>query len=973
MLSRDAETSALKKVLASAVSGLGASLLLEGGVGSGKSVLVRAALRFARDAGFEVVSTRARQAEQSLPGSLLDQVHDQLRTAAGASPERDRIRTAADAVPECEPDGAPEQDDTCAQIHRMHQLVTALASRRPVLITVDDLQWTDQDSLQWLAHLMARLDGLPVALVAALAYGYTKPKPHTPPRHPGASSLAGVASDFHRRMVIRNLDADSVAYLMSTAFGEPVHSETALALYRSTAGNPFLVHAVLREISHNRGDAPHPDAADISVLGSVEIAEMFAARCAWIPGVGKVLDAVAVLDRSARAPLVADIAEIPDTAAADMLQMLTRWGVLHDHPTGVGFAQPVVRESFLIAMPPSDRARLHTTSAAALHNQAAPAEQITGHLLRAAPSDQPWAHRMLTEAADDALARGAYTEAGACLRRALEGTGPEPGVLRRLGQVELADDPVAAAARFRQALHLMRADDQAWGQVLAELVQALVLAGDISEALRTAHRAAADLERAETAGETGPARDAGRGAGAIRDLLVLLDSREVPGGPRTSSPPRPVPAPDPSSRAPWVRLTEYALAAVHAQQSGTRRKEAVHYARLGLGEPLDPAGPRTALRLQLALVLSHAGEHAEALKACRTLGDELPPRAHALSTLAGAVRAECAYHAGHLREAVDTAYEALERGGDQEWLGSLQARWWLGGTLFDLGNPKGAGRLLLDSGPADRTPDMALPALLFHRGRLHCAQGRTEAGLADLEECGRRLDTLGWADSVRYPWRSAAALAHAELGRTDVAGQLAEEELALARNWGAAHTIGGALRVLGVLTPGKGRGELLAEAATILNDSGATVEEARVLRDLGRELMRTRRTREAREQLRAALALAERSGAGMLVEELRRDLMEAGAKPRRETEIGPESLTPAERRAALLAAEGLTNKEIALRLFVTRRTVEMHLSRVYRKLSISDRRHLSTAVGAACLPDSPPEPTRTCTVGSDHTCRRKAA
>lgn len=80
-----------------------------------------------------------------------------------------------------------------------------------------------------------------------------------------------------------------------------------------------------------------------------------------------------------------------------------------------------------------------------------------------------------------------------------------------------------------------------------------------------------------------------------------------------------------------------------------------------------------------------------------------------------------------------------------------------------------------------------------------------------------------------------------------------------------------------------------------------------------------------------------------LVDDLRADLTSAGARPRR-VETGLDALTPAEYRTAVLAAEGLTNQEIADRLFVTRRTVELHLTRVYRKLSLSGRADLPAAV-----------------------------
>ena len=101
----------------------------------------------------------------------------------------------------------------------------------------------------------------------------------------------------------------------------------------------------------------------------------------------------------------------------------------------------------------------------------------------------------------------------------------------------------------------------------------------------------------------------------------------------------------------------------------------------------------------------------------------------------------------------------------------------------------------------------------------------------------------------------------------------------------------------------------------------------------------------ARAALREALALAQRLGHCDLARDAREELRVAGARPRRELLTGVESLTAAERRVADAAATGASNREIAARLFLSPKTVEMHLGRVYRKLDIGSRRELLGALG----------------------------
>jgi DNA-binding NarL/FixJ family response regulator len=132
----------------------------------------------------------------------------------------------------------------------------------------------------------------------------------------------------------------------------------------------------------------------------------------------------------------------------------------------------------------------------------------------------------------------------------------------------------------------------------------------------------------------------------------------------------------------------------------------------------------------------------------------------------------------------------------------------------------------------------------------------------------------------------------------------------------------------------------LRESVAVLERSMMRLERAKALASLGAMLRRKREPTEAREPLREALELADACGAKPLVEFARTELYATGARPRTEAASGLGALTASERRVASLAAEGNSNRDIAQALFVTPKTVEVHLSNAYRKLGIRSRREL---------------------------------
>lgn len=138
----------------------------------------------------------------------------------------------------------------------------------------------------------------------------------------------------------------------------------------------------------------------------------------------------------------------------------------------------------------------------------------------------------------------------------------------------------------------------------------------------------------------------------------------------------------------------------------------------------------------------------------------------------------------------------------------------------------------------------------------------------------------------------------------------------------------------------------LREAVDTLDQSGARLEHARALVNLGIGLRSRGEPEAAREPLTEGLDLAHRCGAVLLAEQARSELVATGARPRREAMSGPAALTPAELRTARMAAEGLTNREIAQALFVSTKTVEWQLSHAYSKLGIKGRGELSSTFAA---------------------------
>ena len=189
---------------------------------------------------------------------------------------------------------------------------------------------------------------------------------------------------------------------------------------------------------------------------------------------------------------------------------------------------------------------------------------------------------------------------------------------------------------------------------------------------------------------------------------------------------------------------------------------------------------------------------------------------------------------------------------------------------------------------------------------------------------------------------------------------MARDELERARAFGAPRATGTALRTLGLVEGGgkEGLGRL-ADAVRLLESSEGRLEHGFALYELGAAQRRANQRAEAREPLRAALDIAVKLDAVRLRRRAEEELRATGARPRRLVLSGLDSLTASERRVARLGTEGRTNREIAQSLFVTARTIEGHLTAIYRKLEITSRDELPAALATGSNPPQAAAPLRT--------------
>jgi DNA-binding CsgD family transcriptional regulator len=602
------------------------------------------------------------------------------------------------------------------------------------------------------------------------------------------------------------------------------------------------------------------------------------------------------------------------------------------------FAHPLLRGAVYSEIAVTELAEAHGRAARLLAESHESAGRVAEHLLATAPAGDDWVVDQLRSAAGEATAAGAPESAATYLRRAL--TEPPPpeakaATLLELGSAEFSTGQLTWQHHLEEAVEAAN-DDMTRVAAALLFASALGFHERLGEAVEVCDHVAASLDGREPEAQL-----------VLESMAVacaLLDATVAPSlADRAAAL---------LKRAGELSVPRHALAV--AAYVGALANEPAEWAA-DLARRAVDAGPRPLPELgeppwfastMIALFYAERWDEAQSLLDAAVA----EARAAADGLVLPSVLAERAWLG--LRRSDLTAAEADSRalleapGSSAPLLYRLLAMGVLVAALVERGELDQA-EAALESVSADLHSTSQTAGVLRHaRGRLRFAQRRLGEALDDFRAAGE-IATRTLAPSPTFvPWRSDGALAELALGDTEAARCLSEEELELARAFGAPRALGVALRAAALVAGGQ-RGEaLLREAIEVLGGPDTRLEQARARADLGAVLRRSNRRVEARGMLRQAVDAAHRVGAEPLAVVAETELRATGARPRRVMLTGLEALTASERRIAELAAEGLTNAQIAQTLFVTARTVEGHLTNVFLKLDVKARIELPAALAA---------------------------
>jgi DNA-binding CsgD family transcriptional regulator/tetratricopeptide (TPR) repeat protein len=914
--------------------GGGQVVVVEGPGGIGKSRLLAAARDMAAAEGLRTLVALGAELERTFPFGVIRQLLDPVMES-GLRPEL-LDGSAALAAPIFEPaaggQNEPGADTLFARLHGLSWLVANLAERERIALVVDDAQWADPPSLRALAFIARRLEDQDVLLVAGL--------------RPTEDPLVAELSRLSYATVLRPqaLSPAGVDSWVRDAFEETTDAAFAAAVTEATGGNPFLVGELVHEVKAAELAPRATTASRVAGLGPRGVADAILARVPYLPEPATaVARALCVLGDGRSLAEVAAFAGIDERDAAAAAVALERAGIL-DSASGLRFVHPIIRQAVHEQLPKVERSVQHDRAAAFLRERGAPAGEVAAHLLEAEPRGDAATAELLRAAATEALSLGDPATASALLRRALAepphdrhraelqrelgtaatlaGDADAQDVLRRsLTLAATAEDRVVAA----MALVSVNAFSAGAGDVIDELERAL-------EALPVQH----PLSEVADAVLIAPAQARSSIRARLTSRLEALPvAAGAPAGPR-----------------------EFAGLVWHSYRRSAELGDpagGMELAQRALAASPALPGDLLALMHNIAAVAFMAGEHDDEAVAAygRLLAAARGAGSPSLVASFVAARSVAHLHLGALAAAEADATEGLdlqsEVAGAETVLGVCTAVAVQAG--IELGRPARDLTRLIDAVEADLD--------LLPDNQPVVAQGALALALGDPEQAAARFlaagqDAPGWGrDCPRLvPWRSGAALALAALERTEEAAALAQEEAEIARTAGLAGAQGAALRVLGRVGDPALRRSRLEAAVEALQHGPSPLALAKGLLDLGAEVRRRGERTASRALLARAYELATGCGSVLVADEARKELGSSARRVSTTPGTGTASLTPSERRIADLAVAGHTNREIAQQLFLSPKTVETHLSSVFRKLDIRSRRRLADHLRA------PPDPTR---------------
>lgn len=928
LLERDRELDRLDDALACARQGSGVAAIVEGDAGIGKTALLASAQARAAESGMLVLAARGTELEAGYPFGLVRQCFEPtLRAAEPAERERLLSGAAKLATPAVMDVPAEPSAASFGVLHGLYWLAANLAERQPLLIAIDDAHWADEPSLRFLAHLLGRIESLPAALIVA-----TRPVPQ--PADQPSVLIELLADSHHELLTPAPLGEIAVAALLQRDHPESVEIEFARACHHASGGNPFLLTELERTLREERVPFSAAGAARVGEVTPPQIARAVRARLGRThPGAQALARAAVVLGDGSPLELVGELAELDPAVATEAADDLGAAGLIEPGRV-LRFRHPLLRSAVAGSSTLADSQRTHRAAIRLLRARDAPPERIAVHLLATTPTGESADLDALRHAATRAFDRGAPEGAIPLLRRALEeplGDDERAELLLDLGRAQLAAGQLHAAVEQLGTVVQSARDVRLRARALIPLLQ------NVS------------------------ARDPNEFESQLELVAPILD--EIA----------------PRDRELWLRLQAYpvirpdsGIGVDHAQLNalsslrGDTPAEAVALAhsifrRIKLGASADEIAEIAERAARQIDALVEDGSSAIAFSAVilglrwsdrLDLAERLLDRSIAIARHRGSMldfansldlRSELHVRRGLLREAEADARDSLATRIEKSWLFARGVKPLLQ-SLAGQGRTDEAEQIIereFGDTPLAQIPPMI--GLVYAQAEVLAAAGKHAAALEAFDDAVARGQKWGGASPSQIGDILIAARSHHALGDHDAASARMAEAEKLARQWGTPGALGEVTHAAGILTTDD-QLDLLHEAVSLLERSPAQLELARALVDLGAALRRCGQRRDSRGHLQQAYELARDCGAEPLATTARQELAASGVRIRRERLTGAESLTPSEHRIAEMAASGRTNAEIGQALFVTVKTIEMHLTNIYRKLEITGRAELPLAL-----------------------------
>lgn len=914
VLGRESECRTVDGMLSAALAGHSDATVVLGDLGVGKSTLLRYAVDRAGELGMRVLRCRGLEAESSLSyaglADLLRPVSNRIDRLPATQAMELRAALAL---------GPPATGNRFLVYQAALGMLDAAADDRAVLVVVDDLQWVDRPSAEAILFAARRLGSEGVVALVAIRDKMGEQDP------PGNVDISGL-----ERLELTGLSVEAGTDLVLSSARSPVSPSVARQLASITRGNPLSLVQLSRRLPPQElaGTRPLRDLPRTAVDEALRKAMIDLP----IPTSAGLL-VVACSDETAHQPLLAAMAEIGLTAAD--LEPAEVAGVLEADAGGIRFRHPLMRSVVHRQASATDRRRVHRALALVAHRRGEP-DREAWHAAAALTEPNEAAADALARTADHARERGGPIAAARALERAAEVT-PRPD--RRVELLSGAAREALTGGAYSWSLDVVRRIDPG-AATPARQVEVVALRAAVEQACGSAQTAHA--------------------------LLLGLGTRLM--------------AVDPAGGA--TLLAGAALAAIQAGQVELAVSPAAAAAAAVPRTPGEDSPAELLCAATLAVTRGYAAESAETFGAVlRVLADDsrrcLPPwpsilpfaialaqaRGHddvARSTLESLVTqfraasalgllpiflsqlAEQHFRDGRWYEAYAEAFEALTLARETgQSSSSAHALVVLARLEACRGDEQSCLRHLREATDPHSADDLVKFPREAARGLLELSLGRAEQAILPLLRLVMAEDRQGLLEPAMFGWLPDLIEAYVKTGRVAEATDLLSrfDTKAPPAAWRTAV----AARCRGLLASDDA---FEHEFAVALDSHGAAMpfERARTELCLGERLRRSRRRAAALPVLDSAAAAFSRLGARPWADRAQAELAIAGGQRVHDAPAPARRLTPQELQIALLVARGSSNREVATSLFLSEKTIEAHLTRIYRTLGVRSRGRLAEAM-----------------------------